>query len=94
LLVRLASSALSGEAALARALREEALPAVKAVFSAKNPIPLAMLFNSHLRSIPRARICIHLVPLFNVFFDQDKKRKRIRQLARKAQPPGTLFDQA
>ena len=45
-------------------------------------------------SIPRARICIQLGPLFNVFFDRDKKRKRIRQLARKTQPPGTLFDQA
>jgi 4-hydroxy-tetrahydrodipicolinate synthase len=49
LLVRIASSALSAEAALARTLQDEALPAVKAVFSAKNPIPLAMLFNSHLR---------------------------------------------
>jgi hypothetical protein len=45
-------------------------------------------------SIPRARICIHLVPLSNVFFDRDKKRKRIRQLTRKTQPPDTLFDQA
>jgi hypothetical protein len=45
-------------------------------------------------SIPRARICIQLVPLFNVFFDRDKKRKTYPAVGPKNQPPGTLFDQA
>jgi hypothetical protein len=45
-------------------------------------------------SVPRPRIYIHLGPPFNVFLDRVKKRKRIRQLARKNQPPGTLFGQA
>jgi hypothetical protein len=68
LLVRTASCALSGEAALARTLQEEALPAVKAVFFAKNPIPLAMLFNSHLR-LPMIAIPELLPQLKNLLRD-------------------------
>jgi len=49
LFVEMARVALNGDTAFARDLQEKAMPAVKAVFAAKNPIPLAMLFGSHLR---------------------------------------------
>jgi 4-hydroxy-tetrahydrodipicolinate synthase len=49
LFVDMARAALKGEVERARDLQEKAMPAVQAVFAAKNPIPLAMLFGSHLR---------------------------------------------
>lgn len=49
LLTEMARAALQGDAEQARVLQEKAIPAAQAVFAAKNPIPLAMLFDSHLR---------------------------------------------
>jgi 4-hydroxy-tetrahydrodipicolinate synthase len=49
LLARLVAAGLAGDLEQARALQERAKPVIGAVFAAKNPIPLAMMFSCDVR---------------------------------------------